>query len=74
MPGRVERELPQHRGSRSDIGVDRLGHLLALHATPANAQDREPGMALADAVHAATGQVVEVASVDQGKRWIVLLP
>ena len=44
----------------------RWGQLLALHATPANAQDRDQVGALAEAVQAATGQSVAVAFVDQG--------
>jgi transposase len=46
--------------------VDTLGHLLALHVTPANAQDRAQVDELAAQVQAATGQTVEVAFVDQG--------
>ncbi len=46
--------------------VDTLGHLLALHATPADAQDRDQVAQLAEAVQMATGQTVEVACVDQG--------
>lgn len=54
------------QGSKVHIAVDTLGHLLALHVTPANAQDRDQVAALATAVQAATGQTVEVAFVDQG--------
>lgn len=53
-------------GSKVHIAVDTLGHLLALHVTPANAQDREQVAVLAEAVQAATGHTVEVAFVDQG--------
>jgi transposase len=48
------------------IAVDTLGCLLALHVTPANAQDREQVAILAEAVQEATGQTVEVAYVDHG--------
>jgi transposase len=56
----------RRKGSKVHIAVDTLGQLLALHATPANAQDRDQVGALAEAVQAATGQSVEVAYVDQG--------
>jgi transposase len=54
------------KGSKVHAAVDTLGHLLALHATPADEQDRAQVGALAEAVQAATGQTVEVAFVDQG--------
>jgi transposase len=54
------------RGSKTHIAVDTLGHLLALHITPANEQDRAQVAQLAEQVQAATGQAVEVAFVDQG--------
>jgi len=54
------------KGSKIHLAVDTLGQLLALHATPANAQDRDQVGTLAAAVQAATGQTVEVAFVDQG--------
>ena len=56
----------RRKGSKVHIAVDTLGQLLALHATPANAQDRDQVGALAEAVQAATGQSVAVAFVDQG--------
>jgi transposase len=54
------------KGAKVHAAVDALGHLLALHVTPADAQDRTQVAALAEAVQAATGQTVEVAFVDQG--------
>jgi transposase len=54
------------RGSKVHAAVDTLGHLLALVVTPANAQDRTQVEALAAAVQEATGESVELASVDQG--------
>lgn len=54
------------KGSKVHVAVDTLGHLLALHVTPANVQDRAQVGVLAEAVQAATGQTVEVAFVDQG--------
>jgi transposase len=43
-----------------------LGDLIALHATPANAQDRAQVARLAAAVQETTGGTVAVAFVDQG--------
>ena len=54
------------RGSKVHVAVDTLGHLLALIATPADAQDRAQVTALAAAVQRATGDTVELAYVDQG--------
>ena len=54
------------KGSKIHAAVDTLGHLLALHVTPANEQDRAHVAALAEAVQKATGQSVELAYVDQG--------
>jgi transposase len=54
------------RGSKVHAAVDTLGHLLTLHVTPANAQDRDQVAQLAAAVQAATGNHVELAFVDQG--------
>jgi transposase len=54
------------KGSKVHIAVDTLGHLLALIATPADAQDRAQVAALAAAVQEATGDSVELAWVDQG--------
>ena len=54
------------RGSKRHLAVDTLGHLLALHVTPASTHDRAAVAALADAVQEATGQNVELAYVDQG--------
>ncbi len=54
------------KGSKVHVAVDTLGHLLALHVTPANAHDRAQIGQLAAVVQAATGQTVEIAYVDQG--------
>jgi len=54
------------KGSKVHAAVDTLGHLLALHVTPANDQDRAQVATLAAAVQDATGETVEVAYVDQG--------
>jgi transposase len=54
------------RGSKLHLAVDTLGHLLALHVTPADADDRAEVGRLAEAVQEATGQSVDLAYVDQG--------
>lgn len=54
------------KGSKVHLAVDTLGHLLALHVTPATADDRAEVGRLAAAVQKATGESVEVAYVDQG--------
>ncbi len=54
------------KGSKLHLAVDTLGHLLALHVTPATADDRAEVGRLAAAVQQATGNSVEIAFVDQG--------
>src|SRR5436853_2366377 len=54
------------KGAKVHAAVDTLGHLLALHVTPANEQDRAQVERLAQAVQEATGETVELAYVDQG--------
>jgi transposase len=54
------------KGSKVHAAVDTLGHLLAMHVTPADVQDQERVAALAEAVQEATGDSVNLASVDQG--------
>jgi transposase len=56
----------RRKGSKLHAAVDTLGHLLALHTTPADVQERTQVERLAAAVQEATGQTVEVAFVDQG--------
>jgi transposase len=53
------------QGSKLHLAVDTLGHLLALHVTPANAEDRGEVGRLAQAVQSTTGQSVDLAYVDQ---------
>ena len=53
-------------GAKVHMAVDTLGHLLALHVTPANEQDRARVKALATQVQAATGETMQVAFGDQG--------
>lgn len=54
------------KGTKVHLAVDTLGQLLAIHVTPANAQDRAHVAELAATVQEATGQTVTVAYVDQG--------
>ena len=54
------------KGSKVHAAVDTLGHLLALHVTPANEDDRKQVSHLAEAVQTATGENVTLAFVDQG--------
>jgi len=56
----------RRRGSKAHAVVDTLGHLLALHVTPANEGDRAEVAHLAVAVQEITAQTVELAFVDQG--------
>ena len=56
----------RRKGSKVHIAVDTLGHLLALHVTPANEQDRAQVSELASRVQQVTGEKVELAYVDQG--------
>lgn len=53
-------------GQQGPIAVDTLGQLLAVLVTPANEQERAQVAALAEQVQAVTGELVEVAFVDQG--------
>ena len=54
------------RGSKVHAAVDTLGHLLTLHVTPANEQDRAQVEQLAREIQEATDESVELAWVDQG--------
>jgi transposase len=56
----------RRKGSKVHAAVDTLGHLLALHVTPANEQDRAQVGELARQVQQITEQSVELAYVDQG--------
>lgn len=56
----------RRKGSKVHLAVDTLGHLLALHVTPASEQERAQVGELAAQVQEATGESVEIAYVDQG--------
>ena len=54
------------KGSKVHMAVDTLGHLLALHVTAADEQDRAQVKRLAQQVQEATEESVTLAFVDQG--------
>jgi transposase len=54
------------KGSKVHMAVDTLGHLLSLHVTAANQQDRDEVGKLAKEVQKQTGKSVDLAFVDQG--------
>lgn len=54
------------KGSKIHIAVDTLGHLLSLHVTPADEQDRAQVKKIAKQVQKVTGKSVELIYVDQG--------
>ena len=56
----------RRKGSKVHLAVDTLGHLLALHITPANEQERAQVAELSRQVQEVTGKHVEIAFVDQG--------
>ena len=56
----------KRKGSKVHMAVDTLGHLLAIHVTPANEQDRAQVAELAKQVQEITDDNIEVAFVDQG--------
>ena len=56
----------RRKGSKVHAAVDTLGHLLALHVTPADEQDRKQVKKLAKQVQKVTDKSVELAFVDQG--------
>jgi transposase len=56
----------RRKGSKVHAAVDTLGHLLALHVTSADEQDRAQVEQLAAQVQEITGENVELAYVDQG--------
>jgi transposase len=56
----------RRKGSKVHAAVDTLGHLLALHVTAADEQDRAQVETLAESVQEITGEHIELAYVDQG--------
>lgn len=63
--GRAGHDDRRKNGSQIHGAAGTLGHLLVLHDTPADEQDRTQVAALAEAVQEATGESVELAYVDQ---------
>src|SRR5438045_7174057 len=55
----------RRNGSKVHLAVDTLGYLLTLVVTPANQQERAQVRELAEQIQAVTGEMVEVAFVDQ---------
>ena len=56
----------RRKGSKVHMAVDTPGHLLALHITPADEQDRAQVGVLCEAMHEVTGESVESVYTDQG--------
>jgi hypothetical protein len=56
----------RRKGSKVHAAVGTLGHLLALHITAADEQDREQVETLAETVQEITGEHIELAYVGQG--------
>jgi transposase len=56
----------RRKGTKVHLAIDTLGQMLALHATPANEQERAQVAELVAAVQETTGETVSVAYVDQG--------
>lgn len=56
----------RRKGSKVHAAVNTLGHLLALHVTAADEQDRAQVGQLVKEVQQITGESVELAFVDQG--------
>jgi transposase len=56
----------RRKGSKLHLAVDTLGHLLTLHVTPADEQDRAQVGLLCEQIQEATGETVQLAYVDQG--------
>ncbi len=56
----------RRKSSKVHMAVDTLGHLLTLHVTPADQQDRDQVGQLAQQIQAITEESVELVFVDQG--------
>jgi transposase len=56
----------RRKGSKVHMAVETMGHLLAVHVTAANEQERDQVAVLSEAVQEVTGESVELAYVDQG--------
>jgi transposase len=56
----------RRNGSKVHMAVDTLGHLLALHVTPANEQDRAQVGVLCERMQELTGESINLMYADQG--------
>ena len=56
----------KRRGSKIHLAIATLGHLLAIHVTPADEQDRAQVEALATVIQAEASETVTLADVDAG--------
>ena len=56
----------RRKGTKIHMVVDTLGHLLALHVTPADEQDQAQAAELAARIQEVTDRSVALAYVDQG--------
>lgn len=63
IPGLTERRARGCTGSRLHMAVDTLGHLLALHVTPASDEDRAHADRMAEAIQAATEENVNLPAM-----------
>lgn len=65
-PAPVTTAPSARKRSKLHLAVDTLGHMLALHVTPASVGDRDAVGQMARDIQAATDESVEIAFVDQG--------
>ena len=56
----------RRKGNKVHVAVDTLGHLLAVHVTPANEGDRAHVEELAKQMQEVTGHNVQIAYIDAG--------
>ena len=56
----------RRNGSKVHMAVDTLGHLLALHITPASEQDRAQARVLCERMQELTGESIDLVYADQG--------
>jgi transposase len=63
---RMDDGYKRQKGSKVHMAGNTLGHLLAVHVTPVNEQERAQVDDLAQQVQAVTGETVSVAFADQG--------
>jgi transposase len=59
-------DYKRKKDNKVQMALDTLGHLLAVHVTPANEQERAQAQELAQKVHHGSGQTVKPSFADQG--------